>query len=252
MIARFDGLLWFSLMLLPLVLLQRLLHRDIQAIFYMLTRHEGFSLGLFALIFFPGVFLHESSHYVMARLLGVPTGRFSIVPQPLPNGKLRLGYVETGQSDPIRGTLIGAAPLISGMLALAYIGGRHLYLFPLWDFLRAGRYHLFLEGLMRLPGVADFWLWFYLAFVVSSTMLPSASDRHAWRSFGFLLALLLGLIIIAGGGDWLLLHLAPALNTFLRTLAVLFALSTILHLSLWLPIGLLRSLLSRLTGLHFT
>ncbi len=249
--ARFDGLFWFIVFLVPLVFLQRLLHRDLQAIFYMLTRHEGLTYGIFALIFFPGVLLHETSHYVMARLLGVPTGRFSILPKALNDGTLRLGYVETGRSDVVRGTLIGAAPLFSGLLFLAYVGGWHLYLFPLWDFLQAGRYSLFWQGVLLLPGVQDFCLWFYLSFVVSSTMLPSASDRHAWRSFGLLLGVLLALVIFIGGGDLLLMHVAPVLNAFLRTLSVLFALSAALHLILWLPIGLLRVLLSRLTGLYF-
>ncbi len=247
-----DGIFWFLAMLLPLVFLQRFLHRELQAVLYIFTRHIGATQGIFALLFFPGVFLHEASHYVMARLLKVKTGRFSLLPQALDDGRLRLGYVEMAESDPIRATLIGAAPLFSGLLALAWIGGQHLYLFPLWAMLREGQYSLFWRGLVLLPGVTDFWLWFYLAFVISSMMLPSESDRYAWRTFGLLLLALLTAAVLAGGGDWLLQNLARPLNTFLRTLSVLLFLSVVLHLALAVPITALRRVLSRLTGIYFT
>ena len=108
---QLSGLFWFILMLVPLILLQRLLHREIQAVFLILTRDPRITMGIFSLIFLPGVFLHELSHFLMAKILGVRTGRFSLFPQSLPDGRLQLGYVETTRSDIIRDSLIGAAPL---------------------------------------------------------------------------------------------------------------------------------------------
>ncbi len=69
--TSFEGLIWFVLTLLPLVFLQRLLHREIQAVFLILSRSERFTITLFSLIFLPGVLLHELSYYGMAVLLGV-------------------------------------------------------------------------------------------------------------------------------------------------------------------------------------
>ena len=79
------------------------------------------STALFAVLFFPGVLLHETSHYVMARLLGVRAVSFSLIPRPQPDGKLQLGYVETDRTDLLRDALIGAAPLISGGSLIAYV-----------------------------------------------------------------------------------------------------------------------------------
>ncbi|HXD10703.1 MAG TPA: hypothetical protein VN653_11620, partial [Anaerolineales bacterium] len=118
---QLAGFFWFVLMLVPLILLQRLLHREIQAVFLILTRSAQLTMGIFQFIFLPGVFLHEASHFLMAKILRVPTGRFSILPQPLSDGRLRLGYVETARSDIIRDSLIGAAPLIFGTIFVAYI-----------------------------------------------------------------------------------------------------------------------------------
>jgi hypothetical protein len=57
------GFVWFILMLVPLIVLQRLLHREIQAVFLILTRDTRLTMGIFSMLFLPGVFLHEISHF---------------------------------------------------------------------------------------------------------------------------------------------------------------------------------------------
>src|SRR5512134_1109534 len=131
--AQLSGFLWFLFMLGPLIVLQRLLHREIQAVFLILTRDTRVTMGIFSILFLPGVFLHELSHFVIAKILGVRTGKFSIFPQSLPDGRLQLGYVETSKSDVVRDSLIGAAPLIVGTLVIAYVAIYPLQMRVLWD-----------------------------------------------------------------------------------------------------------------------
>jgi hypothetical protein len=245
----FSGLFWFILLLLPLVFLQRFLHREIQAVFLIVTRNAQLTIGLFSILFFPGVFLHELSHFVMAKLLRVRTGRFSLIPATLPDGRLQMGYVETERADIIRDSLIGLAPLIAGSSFIAYVGIAHMQLHTLWDVLRHGQIDLFWMGLGLLPTVKDFFLWFYLAFAVSSTMMPSESDRHAWQPLGLWTVVLFALAIFAGAGSWMLENLAPFLNNFLNVVATLFGLSLILHIVLLLPTMLMHRIVSRITGL---
>jgi hypothetical protein len=247
-IPGIDGLIWLLLAVILLLVFQRWLHRELQGIFLVTTRHPGVASGLFSLVFFPGVILHETSHFLMARLLGVSTSGFSLLPRSTSDGQLQLGYVETGQADILRDALIGLAPLITGGLFVAYTAIYHLHLLPLWEFLRRGQMDLFWMGLAGVPSLQDFPLWFYLTFAVSSTMLPSASDRHAWLPLGLWLGLLVGLALLAGAGPWMLTNLAPPLNAFLRSLATLFGLSAALHALLILPLMLIYQLLSRLTG----
>ena len=247
--TQLSGLLWFTLMLVPLILLQRLLHREIQAVFLILTRDTRLTMGIFAMLFLPGVFLHELSHFVMAKILQVRTGKFSIFPKSLPDGRLQLGYVETAKSDVIRDSLIGAAPLIVGTLFVAYVAIYHLQMRVLWDAFRNGQFDLFWLGVRTLPQAPDFYLWFYLAFAVSSTMMPSESDRHAWLELAISIGVLFSIALLAGAGPWMVGALAPLVGTFLSSVAVILGLSSAIHLILLLPTMLVHRLLARITGM---
>jgi hypothetical protein len=244
----FSGLIWFVVMLLPLVFIQRLLHREIQAVFLISTRNPQLTIGLFAVLFFPGVFLHELGHFLMAKLLQVSTRDFSLVPHIKPDGRVQMGYVETAQSDIVRDSLIGLAPLITGTAFLAYVGLYQLNIGLLLDMFAGAQYQQFLAGLLALPQVNDFPLWFYLAFTISSTMMPSESDRHAWLPLGLLMGLLVVIALLAGAGPWMMQVLAPFMDELLGTVAILFGLSIALHGLLLLPTWILHRLASRLSG----
>ena len=246
--TQLTGFFWFVLMLVPLIILQRLLHREIQAVFLILTRNAQITMGVFQFIFLPGVFLHETSHFLMAKILRVPTGRFSILPKPLLDGRLQMGYVETAKADIIRDSLIGAAPLIIGTLFVAYAAIYQLEMRVLWDVLRDGKFNLFWMGIRALPNVQDFYLWLYLTFAVSSTMMPSESDRHAWLEFVISVGVLFSIALLIGAGPWMLNNVAPLISNFLSSVAVIFGLSSLVHVVLVLPTALIHKLLTRITG----
>ena len=245
-----DGLLWLLLMLGPLLLLQRGLHREIQAVFLLLTRRADLAVALFSLLFFPGVLLHEASHYLMAKILGVPTGKVSLIPQTLDGNRLRLGFVETGQADLLRDALIGAAPLLSGGLLVAYLGIVRLGLLSVWEALVSTDLEATLGALSAVFRAPDFWLWFYLMVTVSSTMFPSQADRRAWLPLALIVALLVGAALLFGAGPWMSLNVLPWFNQALGGVAVVFALSAAVHLVVLLPVWGLRKGISKLTGMQ--
>jgi hypothetical protein len=248
MLPSFDGLFWLLLSLVILLVLQRSLHREIQAIFLIISRSPNVTMIVFASLFFPGVFLHELSHLLMAKLLGVRTGKFSLLPQVMPDGRLKLGYVEAASTDFFRDSLVGVAPLVSGMVFIALAANLPLHLPIIWETLRNGQWSLFLLGLQALPTVPDFWVWFYATFAISTTMMPSESDRHAWLPLGVVSGILLILAVLAGAGPWMLENLAPPFNQLLRGTALILLVSISVHMILILPLMLFHRLLARLTG----
>ena len=247
--SQITGFFWFVMMLVPLIFLQRHLHREIQAVFLILTRDARLTIGIFQIIFLPGVFLHEASHFLMAKILRVPTGGFSVIPRAQPNGRLQLGYVETAKSDIVRDSLIGAAPLIFGTLFVAYVSVYRMDMRVLWDTFQDGHFTMFWWGVRLLPTVKDFYLWFYLAFAVSSTMIPSESDRHAWLELVISVGVIFSITLLIGAGPWMLENVAPRVSTFLSSVAVILGLSSAFHVVLILPTMLIHKLLTRATGL---
>lgn len=245
----YSGLIFFVLSLLVFLVVQRRLHREIQGVFLLLTRSPALALGLFALLFFPGVLLHETSHWITAKLLRVRTGKFSLIPQLQPDGTLRLGYVEAAPADIFRETLIGAAPFISGVLMVGWIAVSRLEIFRFSQPRTEVSLNQLGGGLAELVNLPDFWLWFYLAFTISSTMLPSASDRRAWLPTTLIISIILLIFLIAGFGEWLMVLVDP-INRVLGAVALVFGFSLILHVCLILPFWLLRRLLSKVTGLE--
>jgi len=237
-----GGLAWLFALTVPLLYLQRQLHREIQLTFFLITRHPTITMGIFALLFLPGVFLHEISHLIMAWILRVPTGRLSLLPRFLPDGKVQLGFVETAPSDIFRDALIGAAPLITGGILVAYLGATRLGMLPLFEAIRTYNTDLFWAYLITLPELPDFWLWFYLTFTISTTMFPSESDRRAWLPVLGIACGMGGLAWLSGVGGWLSSTLAPLFSQAIQAGIIISAISLALHLLLWFPFRFLRAI----------
>jgi len=243
-----NNVLWLILTMAMLAWLQIRLHQEVQLFFLVITRNPKLAILLFSLVFLPGVFLHELSHYVTAKLLRVRTGRFSILPRDKGDGTLQLGFVEIAATDPIRESIIGAAPLLAGSVFVAFAGISYLGLDDIWaalvqQGLGAGIGELF--ALFKQP---DVWLWLYLALAVSSTMFPSSSDRRPMTKLLIGLVLLLTVGLLLGAGYWLLNMVGPGISRTLGAASVIFGVSAGLHLLLLLPLLLIRLMLAELIG----
>jgi hypothetical protein len=242
-----EGLAWLIGFTLPFMLVQYWLHREIQYLFMLITHRLDLAVGLFSLLFFPGILLHELSHLVAAWICRVRINHFSLIPHTYPNGKVRLGYVETGQAGLFRDALIGTAPLISGGIAIAVIS---YYVLGLPAFF-TGEVNTWWNAIQAIPSIPDFWIWFYLIFAISSTMLPSASDRKAWLPVVIGLVLLILLISLAGLDEWLISHIKPALQLFISSFSAVMGVSLLAHIILLIPLAFLRLLLCRLFKVEF-
>lgn len=244
-----DGLWWLLISLGPLFFLQRTLQKQLQIFFLLLTHRWDVSLALFSIIFLPGVFLHELSHFLMAKIFRVKTGRFSLIPQYQGNGKLRLGYIETEEADFFRDSLIGFAPLISGMLFVGFIGRERLGLDRMWSLLNHWNTNQLLKSLQDVFSEPNFWVWFYLSVVISSTMMPSSSDRKAWVTLALAFLLIIVVVIGTGISPALLAPIIQPVNNTFKSMSFVFGFSGALQLFALIPILILNYLIIRFTPL---
>lgn len=216
-LALETGLVFLTTSIL-LYVVQRALHRNLQIALHRLTGHPDAAVMLYWALLFPGVFLHELSHWLAALLLGVRRYRFAMWPQRS-GGQIRLGAVQLAEADPLRMSLIGAAPLIVGLSVIALIGGR-------WADAPASGIALWgsaWQMLRSLPQREWGWMGFYLIFTVGNAMWPSPSDRAAWPAIGITGGLLVLLLLLAGPISWHQTLMALAIESLARLTPLLMA-----------------------------
>lgn len=187
---------WVALAIPTLLFFQRWIHTHLQGISILLLGTRERAVLLYAIVLFPGVLLHELSHWVMATLLGVRTGAFSLLPRLMDDGSVQLGYVEyfKGRSlGPIRESLIGGAPLFAGTAVILLIGIHIFNIQELGTALQSGNITTLATAVGTVFQTPDFLVWLYLLFAIANGMMPSRSDRRAWPAF---LWVMLGVAVI--------------------------------------------------------
>ncbi|MCW5882110.1 MAG: hypothetical protein KIS91_14360 [Anaerolineae bacterium] len=247
-----TSLLWLGLLMVPVTLLKRWVMIHLHALGVITLGSDYRAIWLRFLVLAPGIFLHEFSHWITARLLFVPTGKFSLGPsRSVTRGKqvqVTMGYVMIGQTDPIRASLIGVAPFIFGTAAIVLIGNYGFRQALAVDLPPTGIIAAVITHLTDLFRVPDAWLWLYLTFSISNSLIPSASDRRDWWAAGLYLIALAAIVVILTGVRQPPPELLAAIHRALDTLVFAFTLTLVIDLVMGVVIYALHKLISRLTG----
>lgn len=136
---------------------------------------------MLAIVFLPGVIIHELAHLIMAGVLFVPTGTIEFFPQ-LHGDQVKLGSVQVAKTDIFRRMLIGVAPVLVG-------GGM------LWGIL------LFLVSLPQLFSMQDWWvkgMVLYGIFVLANTMFSSKKDMEGAGEFFIVVIVIWSFLYLLG------------------------------------------------------
>jgi len=242
-------LLWLAATLALLLLIERWIHRHLQGVMLLLTGDPEVAAVLYAAPLLPGVILHEFSHAFAAILVGVRVGRISIRPRRT-GQRIQLGFVPVEKTDAVRASLIGLAPLLAGSAAILLIGYGIFGVGVVGTDLANGRWSNLGTGLLRALEAPDAWMWAYLIFAVSNTMLPSRADRQAWTPVILFLLLIGGLTWAAGLGPAIVDSLSEPLAAALRWLATMCTLTILVDLPFALMLWLGERLLGHLKGVR--
>ncbi|MEX2013008.1 MAG: hypothetical protein WD967_01240 [Candidatus Levyibacteriota bacterium] len=154
-------ILIFLIELSVLFFLSRSLIKTLSQALLVITKSRKLTVTIIALLFFPGVVIHELAHLLTAGILFVPVGDIELTPQIRENGEVRLGSVSIAKTDLIRRMIIGLAPVIFGLALI--LGIPYLFL---------GNLSLIFTSLVV-----------YIMFVVGNTMFSSSKDLEGVVEF---------------------------------------------------------------------
>lgn len=141
------------------------------------TRNESIAINIIAILFLPGVLIHELAHAIFAGILQVRVGEIKLFPEQTENGII-LGKAMIGKTDPLRRTIIGLAPILLGSIVILAI----------FQFLSTFETKTLTINLI-----------FYLTlFEIGNTMFSSRKDLEGTIVFFIILILLLITLIFIG------------------------------------------------------
>jgi len=239
-------LAWFLVSLVVLAGLSRWMSGLVQSLGLLLFDDERAASLLTFLVLFPGILLHELSHWVMAWLLGMRPRQLRVWPR-MRGRRVEMGSVRMRSGGPLRDSLAGMAPLLTGSLVLILVSYRVFDGAALQRAWESGGLGAAWDGFWAALGAADAWLWAYILFAISNAMIPSSSDRQPLLSL-FLYILVVALFFyLVGWFPSLTIpsQMADRLAGALRTLTTAFAFTIGLDIVIALPLlGVLLALVS--------
>jgi len=198
MLGAWTPLFWLVALLVALWWVsRRLAHYFMSSVLY-LTQHEGLAVAAYAIFILPGTLVHETSHWLIAKMVGVRTEGFDILPKLSNDGTIRLGAVGIRGGNLAQHALIGLAPMVVGSLLTVWLSYSLVDVDALGYALESGHWGAVPEVLLASLRKPDALLALYLLFTISDAIFLSAPDREPVQQLGLYLGLVLIPLYIFG------------------------------------------------------
>jgi len=247
MLGPWTPLAGFLVGFLLVFLLIRWINSHMQGLFFLLGADEDSIIYLQFALFFPGIFIHELSHWLVATLSGVRTLGFSVWPEKKGKGRVQYGSVRIVQTDFVRSSLIGLAPLVGASLLIIVIGRYALGTETLRLVVASGNWGGLWSAVSGAARAPDFWLWFYLIFAISNAMFPSQSDRESWKPL-IIYATIAGVLVYLSGWKPAFQSVPTILAQVTNPLIYAFGITAAVDLFFAVVIGILEIVVGRIRG----
>lgn len=205
------GLLFFS---------SQLLTKALSIVLYRFTRSQKVVVTFLALLFLPGVIIHELSHLVTAGILFVRTGEIEFLPK-IQEDSVKLGSVQVAKTDPFRRALIGLAPMFVGIPILLFFLSFVVSLSFTWE-----------KSVLLQYAFGG-----YGVFEVGNTLFSSKKDLEGTLELGGAI-LLIGTVLYFAGVREPFLYLAsfitPGIEQFLLSATILLIIPIGINVAIYL------------------
>lgn len=144
----------FFIFLLSIFFLVPHINTAVYHLVLLLTRSKKIALGILLFILLPGTIIHELSHFLVATLLFVRTGELTVIPK-VEEESIKAGSLKHANTDPIKRTLIGIAPMIIGLIIIYFLGNIIFNQFSNFPLLIANSYLLIAVSLSMFSSKKD-------------------------------------------------------------------------------------------------
>ncbi len=176
--------------LLLLYILAARLTQGLYDLTVLLFRSRTAGVMVVTILNFPGTVIHELSHLFTAEVLGVKTGKLTLVPENIREEEIKAGSVMIAATDPFRRYAVGLAPVFVGMITISALS----YFLPsLWNTLIVSELPWYSN-----PTFYYLLLAMYALLAVSNSMFSSKEDLKGFIPFILAIAILGTAAYIAG------------------------------------------------------
>lgn len=226
------------------------MHQHIFKVGWLITKSFQTTTILYYTFFLPGVFLHELSYWLAAGILNVHAKGSIQWPEPQEIAELDLSFVEISRNiTPVKLALITLAPIAAGLFSVWFIANNILNFSAFFNTLSTGELTDVATAFRGLASAPDFWLWIYLLFTISNTMIPKLSNLRGLRVILIAMGVAVVFLFIIGAGNQVIFGtLAEPVSQALGVLTGTFAIIILINLFFVVVLGTIEAIIERITG----
>ncbi len=236
-------------LLIPMRSLEGWLHQHMFKVGWLLTKNLHTTTILYYTFFLPGVVLHEVLVWLVAGMLNVRAEGAIKMPEKQEIAALKLNFVKLDKKvSQFKLAVISIAPLIGGIVFIWFVTNNIFDIGGFLEIASSGELEDIGAAFSRLTATPDFWLWMYLVFAVSATMIPDAGNLRGWRLVIPPIVVVIILLYAIGVGDRVLLVTLQSLSQGAYFLMGTFGVVIVVHLVMTGILGAIESIIERITG----